>query len=54
MGTAPNISNDRGIITLTGVIKFDGPIPHIVNGTEGTVILDVTFSVPLGSEFIIE
>ncbi len=54
LGTAPNIFNNQGIITLTGIIKFDGSTPHIINGATGEVILDVTFSVPLGSEFLIE
>ena len=52
-GTAPNIQNDQGEITLAGSIKIDG-MPQIVNGPKGSVTLAEAFEVPLGSEFLIE
>ncbi len=51
--TAPNIQNDNGVITLTGINKFDSA-PHIVNGPGGSVSLAAGFEVPLGTEFVIE
>ena len=53
-GTAPHIKNNQGIVTFRGIYKFTGDTPHIVSGTSSELILASSFTVPLGTEFVLE